>query len=106
MDRAAFEEMIVRQAFRLADGSGSSDVELARLLPQDLESATPVDPSRPSELDGLLAELNGMTGRAGVKREVSEPAAGGPATRLEAYRHPRQPPPLAGPDSHAGSSPR
>ncbi len=74
--RKVFEEMIGRQAYRLSEAGASSGVELAQLLPQDLDvataSATDPEPRASSEVDALLAQLNNMIGLAAVKREVSE----------------------------------
>ncbi|WP_345074887.1 AAA family ATPase [Phytohabitans flavus] len=73
--RQVFEEMIGRQAFRLAQSATSSGVELAQLLPEDL--GAPADggaeeAARNGEVDRLLAKLHGMIGLSEVKREVSE----------------------------------
>jgi SpoVK/Ycf46/Vps4 family AAA+-type ATPase len=74
--RKTFEEMIERQAYRLAEAGDASSVALAQLLPQDLPGASTEvsDEQSPdgSILEPLLAELNGMIGLAAVKREVSE----------------------------------
>jgi SpoVK/Ycf46/Vps4 family AAA+-type ATPase len=74
--RKTFEEMIGRQAYRLAQAGESSGVALAQLLPEDLAgAATPVDndePTATSAVDAVLAELNNMIGLTAVKREVSE----------------------------------
>ncbi|MBB2940594.1 SpoVK/Ycf46/Vps4 family AAA+-type ATPase [Actinoplanes lutulentus] len=74
--RQVFEEMISRQAFRLAQQPDIAGVELAQLLPEDLgrpvtsvvESAAP----QTSEADRLLVNLDAMIGLAEVKREVAE----------------------------------
>jgi SpoVK/Ycf46/Vps4 family AAA+-type ATPase len=73
--RKVFEEMIGRQAYRLSQARGSSEVDLAQLLPQDLgmtRQSIADSPRAASEVDSLLAQLNKMTGLAGVKGEVSE----------------------------------
>jgi Holliday junction resolvasome RuvABC ATP-dependent DNA helicase subunit len=73
--RKVFEEMVGRQAYRLSEERGSSGMELAQLLPQDLGVARPSageSPQVASEVDGLLGQLNSMTGLDGVKREVAE----------------------------------
>ncbi|MCM4083461.1 right-handed parallel beta-helix repeat-containing protein [Paractinoplanes hotanensis] len=72
--RKVFEEMIGRQAYRLAEASSSDGVELARLQPQDLGAATTgqAGQARTAEVDQLLARLHGMIGLGGVKREVSD----------------------------------
>ncbi|MEU4240074.1 AAA family ATPase [Actinoplanes sp. NPDC026619] len=70
--RQVFEEMLSRQALRLAVSGADDGVELARLLPQDLgEAAQPDDPSS-AELDAMLAELHSMIGLDSVKKEVSD----------------------------------
>ncbi|GIJ62437.1 right-handed parallel beta-helix repeat-containing protein [Virgisporangium aurantiacum] len=71
--RKVFEEMIGRQAFRLAQANETSGVELAQLLPQDLGAAPALaDSSASVEVDSLLATLNGMIGLNAAKREVAE----------------------------------
>jgi SpoVK/Ycf46/Vps4 family AAA+-type ATPase len=74
--RQVFEEMISRQAFRLAQRPDISGVELAQLLPEDLgrkvTSVVDVASSQPPEVGRLLARLDGMVGLAEVKREVAE----------------------------------
>ncbi|HET6213541.1 MAG TPA: right-handed parallel beta-helix repeat-containing protein [Micromonosporaceae bacterium] len=72
--RKTFEEMIERQAYRLAQAGDASGVALAQLLPQDLSEAAAVtdEPAPEGPVDPLLAELNAMVGLAAVKREVSE----------------------------------
>ncbi len=72
--RKVFEEMIGRQAYRLADASSSDGVELARLQPQDLGvvAADQAGPARTAEVDQLLARLHAMIGLGAVKREVSD----------------------------------
>ncbi|GIJ63527.1 hypothetical protein Vau01_110430 [Virgisporangium aurantiacum] len=71
--RRVFEEMIGRQAFRLAQAGETSGVELAQLLPQDLGTAPALaDTSTSSEVDSLLATLHTMIGLSAVKREVAE----------------------------------
>ncbi|TCB95510.1 AAA family ATPase [Micromonospora zingiberis] len=72
--RKVFEEMIGRQAYRLAQVSSSDGVELARLLPQDLGVTTggQAGTERTDEVDQLLARLQAMIGLSAVKREVSD----------------------------------
>ncbi|MGH3661451.1 MAG: AAA family ATPase [Micromonosporaceae bacterium] len=71
--RKTFEEMIERQAYRLAEAGDATGVALAQLLPQDLADAAPApeEPSSDASVTPLLAELNAMVGLAAVKREVS-----------------------------------
>ncbi|MBN1171989.1 MAG: AAA family ATPase [Micromonosporaceae bacterium] len=72
--RQLFEEMIGRQAYRLAQTSELSEASLAQLLPEDLGSAG--DSCGASEWSGeveiLLAQLKSMIGLGEVKREVAE----------------------------------
>ncbi|MET3424678.1 SpoVK/Ycf46/Vps4 family AAA+-type ATPase [Actinoplanes tereljensis] len=73
--RQVFEEMIGRQAFRLAQSSSSSGIELAQLLPDDLGITKPTaaaDDKRSATVDRLLERLHGMIGLSEVKREVAE----------------------------------
>ena len=77
--RKVFEEMIGRQAYRLAQGlPDSGGMELTRLLPDDLDQlfggGAPVDGtgSRAAEVEKLLAQLHSMIGLAEVKREVRD----------------------------------
>ncbi len=73
--RKVFEDMVGRQAYRLSETRASSGVELAQLMPHDLgvvRQSGAQSPRAESEVDSLLAQLNNMTGLAGVKREVSE----------------------------------
>jgi SpoVK/Ycf46/Vps4 family AAA+-type ATPase len=74
--RQVFEEMIGRQAFRLAQSSSSSGVELAQLLPEDLgvtkPSASADSAERTATVDILLGRLQSMIGLTEVKREVAE----------------------------------
>jgi SpoVK/Ycf46/Vps4 family AAA+-type ATPase len=67
--RRVFEEMIGRQAQRLATGPDVTAADLTRLLPVDAGAAAPA-PTGPDP-DALLARLNAMTGLAAVKREVN-----------------------------------
>ncbi|MEU1755126.1 AAA family ATPase [Micromonospora matsumotoense] len=73
--RQTFEEMVSRQAFRLSDSGAASGVELAQLLPQDLDEAAagPVDDGPPAgAVDALLARLHAMIGLDAVKQEVAD----------------------------------
>ncbi|MEV0134987.1 AAA family ATPase [Dactylosporangium sp. NPDC050688] len=73
--RQVFEEMIGRQAFRLADLPEPTDRQLAQLVPEDVEAGAGHREgagSRDDELDTLLAKLTAMVGLAAVKQEVSE----------------------------------
>jgi parallel beta-helix repeat protein len=72
--RQLFEEMIGRQAYRLAQSADLSEAALAQLLPEDLGVA--VDggggSERAGEVDALLTQLNSMIGLSEAKREVAE----------------------------------
>ncbi|MEU5941322.1 AAA family ATPase [Micromonospora sp. NPDC047548] len=73
--RKIFEEMLGRQAVRLAGSGQLSGVELAQLLPEDLGEAAVSDgpdDARTAELGALLAKLQQMIGLAEAKREVKE----------------------------------
>ncbi|WP_436535622.1 right-handed parallel beta-helix repeat-containing protein [Actinoplanes sp. HUAS TT8] len=74
--RKVFEEMVGRQAFRLAQAGSTSGVELAQLLPQDLGAPEAgglrVGDARDGEVERMLGRLHAMIGLSAVKREVSE----------------------------------
>ncbi|MFJ8690772.1 AAA family ATPase [Micromonospora wenchangensis] len=73
--RQTFEEMVSRQAFRLSGSGAASGVELAQLLPQDLDEAAagPADDEPPAgAVDALLARLHTMIGLDAVKQEVAD----------------------------------
>jgi Holliday junction resolvasome RuvABC ATP-dependent DNA helicase subunit len=72
--RKVFEDMLGRQALRLAQRGQLSGVELAALLPQDLgESPSPdEDGAGTAELEALLGKLRQMIGLTAAKREVAE----------------------------------
>jgi SpoVK/Ycf46/Vps4 family AAA+-type ATPase len=75
--RKVFEEMVGRQAYRLADDDSASAAMLTRLLPEDLgplpgaaigAGAGRVDEER---VEQLLGTLRGLVGLAEVKAEVA-----------------------------------
>ncbi|MFD2420767.1 AAA family ATPase [Amycolatopsis pigmentata] len=75
--RKVFEEMVGRQAYRLAEDDSATQVSLTRLLPEDLgplpgsavgAGAGRVDSER---VDQLLDTLRGLVGLAEVKSEVA-----------------------------------
>ena len=74
--RAVFEDMVDRQAFRLAAMTDPAENDLTLLLPADVGDAeaaavggTAEDAADPSD---PMAELTAMVGLAAVKREVSD----------------------------------
>jgi len=74
--RKIFEEMVGRQAFRLSQSEDAAGVALAQLLPEDLGTApgagVRAGEAEQSQVDIMLAKLNGMIGLDAVKREVSD----------------------------------
>ncbi len=73
--RLVFEEMLGRQAYRLAQTPDVAEIELARLLPEDLndeEQSAEGAAGHRTVVDGLLRKLEGMIGLSEVKREVAD----------------------------------
>ncbi|MCK9903741.1 AAA family ATPase [Frankia sp. Cpl3] len=79
--RQMFEDMLGRQAYRLARTPDAPELELARLLPEDLGDDVAAVPGagQPAALaeqqrvvDGLLRRLDTMIGLDEVKREVAD----------------------------------
>jgi SpoVK/Ycf46/Vps4 family AAA+-type ATPase len=74
--RKVFEEMVGRQAYRLAEVADISPVEMIRLLPADLAPPSSggvgagVGASDGDRVESLLAELQQMVGLDDVKHEV------------------------------------
>jgi Holliday junction resolvasome RuvABC ATP-dependent DNA helicase subunit len=74
--RKVFEEMVGRQAYRLAEVADIGPVEMIQLLPPDLAPppsggiGAGVGASDTDRVDALLADLQQMVGLADVKREV------------------------------------
>jgi SpoVK/Ycf46/Vps4 family AAA+-type ATPase len=74
--RKVFEEMVGRQAYRLAEDPNVSPVEMTRLLPSDLAPPATggigagAGADDAEKVERLLAELQQMVGLADVKREV------------------------------------
>jgi SpoVK/Ycf46/Vps4 family AAA+-type ATPase len=69
--RQVFEEMIDRQASRLAALSDPSEADLSLLLPEDA-GAAPASDGAPQDKEEMLARLEEMVGLAEVKREVRD----------------------------------
>jgi SpoVK/Ycf46/Vps4 family AAA+-type ATPase len=73
--RLVFEEMLGRQAYRLAATPDVAEIELARLLPEDLsdeEQSSGAEAGRRGVVDALMRKLEGMIGLGEVKREVAD----------------------------------
>ncbi|MDN3354802.1 right-handed parallel beta-helix repeat-containing protein [Actinomadura sp. DC4] len=70
--RLVFEEMIDRQAFRLASMSDPAESDLSLLLPEDVSDEAARVTETSSDLDSLLGSLSGMIGLGAVKREVKD----------------------------------
>jgi SpoVK/Ycf46/Vps4 family AAA+-type ATPase len=74
--RQVFENMLGRQAYRLARTPDAPELELARLLPEDLGDDAPPDRDRAAGqrqvVEGLLWRLDAMIGLEEVKREVAD----------------------------------
>ncbi|MFF3713935.1 right-handed parallel beta-helix repeat-containing protein [Streptomyces phaeochromogenes] len=74
--RGVFEEMVDRQAFRLASMEDPAESDLTLLMPQDVgdEEAAAVDgtPQKADDTADPMDELTAMVGLAAVKREVSD----------------------------------
>jgi len=73
--RKIFEEMVGRQAGRLAMMPDASVADLTQFLPEDVGVAAAasagVTAAEPHVIEGLLGELNSMIGLAQVKQEVA-----------------------------------
>ncbi|MEH1016732.1 AAA family ATPase [Micromonospora sp. CPCC 206060] len=73
--RQVFEDMLGRQAYRLSNNPQAPDLELARLLPEDLgeQAAGPSASAGVAQVvQDLLGRLNSMVGLDAVKREVTD----------------------------------
>ncbi|GAA4496989.1 hypothetical protein GCM10023191_039810 [Actinoallomurus oryzae] len=70
--RGVFEEMVDRQAFRLAGMTDPAESDLSLLLPEDVsdDAARAAEPS--ADRETLLASLSSMVGLHAVKREVKD----------------------------------
>jgi len=72
--RKLFEEMIGRQAERVARLPNPTAADVTRLLPEDVGTQAPSPAARPGEgadLATLMGRLESMVGLASVKREVA-----------------------------------
>ncbi|MFE4453267.1 right-handed parallel beta-helix repeat-containing protein [Streptomyces sp. NPDC056796] len=69
--RRVFEEMVDRQATRLAGLPEISENDLQLLLPQDVSADAALDEAVPDETDPL-ARLGDLVGLAAVKRDVTD----------------------------------
>ena len=95
--RQVFEEMVDRQAVRLASLTDVSEQDLTLLLPQDISEEAAqeaaADPDAPDAGDDALSRLDALVGLSAVKRDVTDlvnlvstarqrEAAGLPAPRI------------------------
>ncbi|MEU8824797.1 right-handed parallel beta-helix repeat-containing protein [Streptomyces sp. NPDC048636] len=94
--RRVFEEMVDRQAFRLATMAEPAQRDLTLLLPEDVSDAARVKEAEAEDRDTMLAKLTAMIGLNAVKREVTDlvsllttakqrEAAGLPAPRISQH---------------------
>ncbi|MFD3944637.1 right-handed parallel beta-helix repeat-containing protein [Streptomyces sp. NPDC058579] len=94
--RGVFEDMVDRQSFRLAAMADPSEADLTLLLPEDVADAAGQEKDAAEDRQQLLDQLEGMTGLAAVKREVTDlvnllslarqrEAAGLPVSRLSQH---------------------
>jgi SpoVK/Ycf46/Vps4 family AAA+-type ATPase len=94
--RVAFEEMIDRQAFRLAGMTDPAESDLSLLLPEDISDDAAAQGTATADREMLLGRLSDMVGLAAVKREVKDivdllaaarqrEAAGLPAPRVSRH---------------------
>jgi SpoVK/Ycf46/Vps4 family AAA+-type ATPase len=70
--RLVFEEMIDRQAFRLAAMADPAESDLSLLLPEDVSDEAARVTETAADRETLLARLSGMIGLGAVKREVKD----------------------------------
>ncbi|MER6088482.1 right-handed parallel beta-helix repeat-containing protein [Streptomyces bluensis] len=94
--RKVFEEMVDRQAFRLATMADPAERDLTLLLPEDVREETAAGQDPAEDREAMLAKLDAMTGLGAVKREVTDlvsllatakqrEAAGLPAPRISRH---------------------
>ncbi|MDA2805917.1 AAA family ATPase [Nocardiopsis suaedae] len=72
--RKVFEQMVDRQAHRLGENPPADPAELTLLLPEDLDGGAEAGQAGggSDEVAGLRAELDALTGLAGVKEVVND----------------------------------
>ncbi|MEV0403186.1 right-handed parallel beta-helix repeat-containing protein [Actinoallomurus sp. NPDC050550] len=70
--RGVFEEMVDRQAFRLAAMNDPAESDLSLLLPEDVSDDAARTTETSADRETLLARLAGMIGLGAVKREVKD----------------------------------
>ncbi|MFB9838478.1 right-handed parallel beta-helix repeat-containing protein [Actinoallomurus acaciae] len=70
--RGVFEEMVDRQAFRLAGMTDPAESDLTLLLPEDVSDDAARATETSADRETLLGRLSGMIGLGAVKREVKD----------------------------------
>ncbi|MER7792275.1 right-handed parallel beta-helix repeat-containing protein [Streptomyces sp. NPDC097640] len=70
--RRVFEEMVDRQAFRLATMAEPAERDLTLLLPEDISDESDVEQNTGEDREAMLARLEAMVGLTAVKREVTD----------------------------------
>ncbi|MEU5977623.1 right-handed parallel beta-helix repeat-containing protein [Streptomyces sp. NPDC047315] len=70
--RRVFEEMVDRQAFRLATMDEPAERDLTLLLPEDVSESTSAPQREAEDREAMLAKLDDMVGLRAVKREVTD----------------------------------
>ncbi|WP_331748049.1 right-handed parallel beta-helix repeat-containing protein [Streptomyces chartreusis] len=94
--RRVFEEMVDRQAIRLATMSEPAEQDLTLLLPEDVSEMMATQQEEAEDKETMLAKLTDMVGLSAVKREVTDlvsllttakqrEAAGLPAPRISQH---------------------
>ncbi|MEU5023882.1 right-handed parallel beta-helix repeat-containing protein [Streptomyces milbemycinicus] len=94
--RRVFEEMVDRQAFRLATMAEPAERDLTLLLPEDVSDESGAYQQTDEDREAMLARLEAMVGLSAVKREVTDlvsllttakqrEAAGLPAPRISQH---------------------
>ncbi|MEW2396096.1 right-handed parallel beta-helix repeat-containing protein [Streptomyces sp. NPDC046862] len=70
--RGVFEEMVDRQAVRLATMAEPAERDLTQLLPEDVSDTASAERETAEDRETMLARLNSMIGLDAVKREVGD----------------------------------